>query len=392
MLAKYRVAFTIIITLFILIFAAVAIFWARGFKPNFKKGTIERTGMLVASSVPTGAEIYMDDRLTSATDTNIVYLEPKTYKVKIQKDGYTTWEKDLEIKADLATEIKVFLFPLAPEIKPLTTTGAVNPTLSPDGTKIIYATPGERGGLYVMPLSDRPFQFGSTSHLIAKNQAGFDFTKSKFIWGPDSRQLIAQFETEANQISANLLLDTEKNEQELRDITGSLTATLTSWQEELDTRAQTLAITAPDSVKQATAEAQVNQKPETTQLPNYPTTQLNYYPTGLIFSPDEEKILYKNKENQYKVYDLKTKKGVALPEFADFINLSWFPDSNHLVVAQKDLISIIEADGNNKMTVFSGKFENGFVFAHPSATRLIILTTLTQTDGTLPNLYAINLR
>ena len=278
MLAKYRVAFTIIITLFILIFAAVAIFWARGFKPNFKKGTIERTGMLVASSVPTGAEIYMDDRLTSATDTNIVYLEPKTYKVKIQKDGYTTWEKDLEIKADLATEIKVFLFPLAPEIKPLTTTGAVNPTLSPDGTKIIYATPGERGGLYVMPLSDRPFQFGSTSHLIAKNQAGFDFTKSKFIWGPDSRQLIAQFETEANQISANLLLDTEKNEQELRDITGSLTATLTSWQEELDTRAQTLAITAPDSVKQATAEAQVNQKPETTQLPNYPTKLLPHWP------------------------------------------------------------------------------------------------------------------
>src|SRR3990172_1240189 len=126
-LAKHRTLFTLGAFLFIIFFATVAIFWARGFKPDFKNRTIERTGLIVANSTPTGAQVYLDDRLTSATDTNIAFLEPKTYKVRIQKDGYTTWQKDIEIKADLATEIKALLFPLAPEIKPLTTTGATGP-------------------------------------------------------------------------------------------------------------------------------------------------------------------------------------------------------------------------------------------------------------------------
>ncbi|MBI2598695.1 hypothetical protein HYW40_00535 [Candidatus Curtissbacteria bacterium] len=123
---------------------------------------------------------------------------------------------------------------------------------------------------------------------------------------------------------------------------------------------------------------------------------LNYQPTGLILSPDEEKVLYIDKTGTHKVYDLKLKKEYALPALPDLVNIFWFPTSNHLVVAQKDLISIIEADGLNKMGVFSGKFgidpPPGGVFAHPGAGRLIILTTLTQQEGTPPNLYAINLK
>ena len=402
MLSKHRTAISLVVIVFILLLAAAAIFWARGFKPNFKTGKIDRTGLIVATSTPTGAQVYLDDRLTSATDTNIAYLEPKTYKVRIEKDGYTTWVKDIQIKADLATEIKALLFPTAPEFKPLTTTGAAEPNLSPDGTKIVYGAPGPRGGLYLLPMSDRPFPFRQNARLLAKNQGNFDFTKAKFIWSPDSKQIIARFTNEKNQVTANLLIDTDKTEQELRDITGAQAATLAAWQEELISRAQTQAIIAPDEVKQATGEAKVNNKQETinqkptTQLPNYPTTQLNYYPTGLIFSPDEEKILYLDKNQKYQIYDLKTKKVSTLPDLPNLLNLSWYPDSNHLVIAENQSnggqIAIIESDGTNKMIVFTGKFENGFVFAHPAGTSLIILTTLTQQEGSLPNLYSVNLK
>ncbi|KKR56072.1 MAG: PEGA domain protein [Candidatus Curtissbacteria bacterium GW2011_GWB1_40_28] len=378
MLAKYRVLFSILIVVFVLTLAAVVIFWARGFKPNFKNGTIERTGLIVASSTPTGAQVYLDDRLTSATDTNIAFLEPKTYKVRIQKDGYTTWEKEIEVRADLATEIKALLFPLAPAIKPLTTTGAASPTLSPNGTKIIFGVSGERGGLYSLSMTERNLPFRQELRLLAKNQSAFDFSGSNFVWSPDSRQVVARFVSEEGQSSANLLVDTDKSEQELRDITASLTATFQSWQEQISTLAQTQAMIAPDEVKSATAEAEPNssqltvdgsQKKQSVNNEPITTNQLNYFPTGLMFSPDEEKILYKNKEGIYKVYDLKAKKEYTLPDFDNLVNLSWYPDSSHLVIAQKDLISIIEADGTNKMTVFSGKFENGFVFAHPTKIR-----------------------
>ena len=404
-LAKHRVTFSIAALILILLLAIAAIFWARGFKPNLQKGKIERTGLVVATSIPTGAQGYLDDRLTSATNTNIAFLDPKTYKVRIQKDGYSSWEKEIEIKADLATEIKALLLPQAPEIKPLTTTGAFNPSLSPDGTKILYGQAGERGGLYSLSMSERTLPFRQNLRLIAKNQAGFDFAKSKFIWGPDSREAIARFENEKGEAVANLLIDAEKTEQDLRDITGSLNATLSSWQEQLDARAQTLALSVPPNIKEATAEAKsdlaeaktvdsqklsVNRKLKT-------VNQLNYFPAGLVFSPDEERVLFLDKDKKYRIYDLKLKKDFTLPEFADLISLSWYPDSAHLVIAQnpepvEGLISIIEADGTNKMTIFSGKFENGFVFAHPTGDRLIILTALTQSEGNPANLYSINLR
>lgn len=397
-LAKHRVVFTATATAIILIAAIAAIFWARGFKPDFKNGRIERTGLIVAASTPTGAQVYLDDRLTSATDTNIAFLDPKTYKVRIQKDGYTTWEKAIEVKADLATEIRALLFPQAPEIKPLTTTGSASPILAPDNSKIVYGVAGERGGAYLLPLSDRPFPFRQDPHVLARNRVGADFASAQFIFSPDSKQVIARFTAPSTpgQVTANLLIDTEKTDQETRDITASLAATLASWQQQLDARAQTQALTVPASVKEATSSSQLtvdsSQKETTVNREPKTVNQLNFYPTGLIFSPDEEKVLWQDKGAKFKVYDLKNKKEFTLPDFPDLINLAWYPDSNHLVVVQKEQIAVIEADGHNKMIVYSGRFENGFVFAHPSGTRLIVLTTLTQPAGTPANLYSINLK
>ncbi len=401
-LAKNRTVFSVGILVVIAFIAIVAIFWARGFKPNFRNGTIQRTGLIVANSLPTGAQVFIDDRLTSATNTSIAFLEPKTYKVKIEKDGYTTWQKDITVQADLATEINALLFPLAPQISPLTTTGATNPTLSPDSGKIIYGVSGVNGGAYVLPMTDNLFVFRQGTRLIAKNTAAFDFSNAQFTWGPDSKQVIARFKTTSGNVTANLMLDSDISDQPLRDVTASLGATIADWQQQINTRAQTLAVLAPSEVKSATegaAPASPSPTPASspaTQFNNLTIQQsnnlINYYPTGLIFSPDEEKVFYVDKNGKYHVYDLKNKKQYTLPDFGDLITISWFPDSAHLVVAQKDQISIIESDGNNKMGIYSGKFGYGFVFAHPSGSKLVILTTLTQPEGTPANLYAINLK
>lgn len=405
-LQKHRNLYTATIAALILLVAIITVFWARGFKPDFRNGKIGRTGLIVATSVPQGAQVYLNDRLTSATDTNIAFLDPKTYKVRIQKDGYSEWVKDIEVKADLSVEIKAILFPTAPQISPLSNTGASSPTLSPDGTKIVYGVAGQRGGLMLISMAERPFLFRQDAKMLVKNAPGFDFTKSTFIFAPDSKQGIATVKNETGAVVANILVDTERSQQEIRDVTASLNSQLAAWQEEIDTRSQTQALTLPDSVKNATVSAQLVSStplpsPTATSM-NYSTkssayelitmNQLNYYPTGLKFSPDDEKVLYRDKNGKYNVYDIKTKKQITLPDYSDLINLSWFPDSTHLVVAQKDQISILEADGNNKMVIYSGKFENGFVYPHPSGSRLIILTTLTQPDGTSGNLYAINLK
>lgn len=394
-LTKNRTLFSLVVALILFAVATAAIFWARGFKPNLQKGTISHTGLIVATSIPTGAQVFLNDRLTSATDTNIAFLDPGSYKVRIQKDGYTVWEKQIEIKADLATEIKTLLFPTAPQISPLTTTGAASPTLSPDNSKIVYGVAGIRGGAYLLPMDNRIFPFRQDARLLTKNTANFDFSLAKFTWDPDSKQVIATFQDTNGQTTANLTLDSDKTDQSATDVTASLNSLVSTWRDTLSTRAQTQAVTIPQSVRDATvAASQPSPTPSPTPnpIPSTSPLTLNYFPTGLILSPDGEKVLYKDKNSKYKVYDLKIKKEFTLPDFPDLANIAWFPDSAHLVVAQKNLISVIESDGTNKMGIYSGKFEDGFVFAHPTGNKIIILTTLTQQDGTPPNLYGINLK
>ena len=250
-------------------------------------------------------------------------------------------------------------------------------------------------------MSDRPFPFRQGPRLLVKNQTNFDFSRAIFIWGPDSKELIAQFTDDDGKTVANLLIDSDKKDQPLSDITASLNSTISNWQAEIDQRSQTLSLLAPDELKMATAEAKPNQKQAASKesvttptlgLPGIQTGLLSYFPTGLVFSPDEEKILYKNKDAKYKIFDIKNKGESTLPEFTNLIGISWYPDSGHLVIAEENKISIIEADGLNKMTVFSGNFTNGFVFANPAGSGLIILTALTQGQGTPENLYEIDLR
>lgn len=393
-LQKNRTLISFAIAAAILLIGAVAIFYARGFKPDFKNGSFSRTGLIVAKSDPSGAQVYLNDRLTAATDTNITFLDPGTYRIRIQKDGYTTWEKDINVKADLATEINALLFPLAPQITPLTTTGAYNPTLSPDAVKIVYGTPGERGGLMLINMGGAPFAIGQSTKTLAKNTQSYDFSKATFVWSPDSKQVIANFKNEAGTDVANLLIDSDKTQQELRDITGSLTSTIASWQEELVSRSQTQAVILPEDIKSATqSSALPSPSPIATDLSLITSHfSLDYFPTGFRFSPDENKVLYKDSAGKYQIYDLKTKSSKTLPDFSDLLNISWFPDSAHIVVVQKNQISIVETDGANKMVIYSGRFENSFVYPNPQATRLIVLTTLAQPDGTPPNLYAINLK
>ena len=104
-------------------------------------------------------------------------------------------------------------------------------------------------------MSDSPLPFRQNAKLIAENTASFDFSQGTFLWGPNSEELIAQFTNESGEITANLLLDSNEKNQDLRDITASLTSTLNAWQDELIANAQTQAITVPNNVKEATAKS-----------------------------------------------------------------------------------------------------------------------------------------
>lgn len=408
-LTAHRIIITLGTAIILLTVGIIAIFWARGFKINPQTG-ISRTGLIVANSVPDGAKVFLDDKLVSATNATISFLEPKNYNVKITKDGFTTWEKNIEVKADLINEIDSLLFPLAPELKPLTLSGASKPQLSPDGQKIAYTSSGiEKGGIWINTMTDSPLSFNKGPKNVIRNSANVDFDLSNITWSPSSDEILVQTTKETPKY---FLFDINRSNNTLTPISESQASeTLADWQDTIRLLQTNLVSSLPESV-QAIANQVVDEIPAGTSPTPVPSkaknitnktesTQssklsLNYSPFNLKFSPDEEKVLYKLKEGadySYRVYDIKLKKELVVGTFSKEILVNWYPNSTHLILTANNGISIIETDGSNKQLVFSGNFaDQKTAFPWPDGSKIVIEANFNTGGTNQSNLYTLILR
>jgi hypothetical protein len=71
--------------------------------------------------------------------------------------------------------------------------------------------------------------------------------------------------------------------------------------------------------------------------------------------------------------------------------LTWFPTSRHLVLAEKNNITIMDYDSTNRQVVFSGNYEAPHAFASVGTDKLLIVTNL-GADSTSSNIYTLNLK
>src|SRR3989344_2625392 len=214
----------------------LAIFYARGFRVDLGNKSIGSTGLLVATSVPDGAQVWVNGILRTATNATVA-LTPGEINVEIKKDGFSTWKKQITLKAEEVVKTDATLFPVLPNLRPMTFSGAVNPLLSPLGDRLVYATPlsdqplaspspqpkgvGASGltatksatgitgvsnqslsnqlptktGLWVMDLIDMPLGFSREPRQIARSTAALDWSKALTFWSPDERQILAVFLT-----------------------------------------------------------------------------------------------------------------------------------------------------------------------------------------------------
>jgi len=81
----------------ILVIAFLVIKLAQGYRPDISRRTLRPTGLLVATSIPDGAQLWLDGKLTSATNTTL-NLSPDEYQVEIKKDGLAHGKRNLKLK------------------------------------------------------------------------------------------------------------------------------------------------------------------------------------------------------------------------------------------------------------------------------------------------------
>jgi len=441
-----RFIYTLLSALVILIGSAIAIQYAKGNFRLTEKGFVQGTGLLSANSFPTAAEVIIDGKLITATD-DTVYLEPGEYEVEIVKNGYNAWKKRIKIEKELVVQTNATLFPKAPSLTTLTFNGALNLSPSPDGQKIVFYshsnTSERKNGLYLLELSNNAFTFQKEPRQISDESFYFDLENAKFIWAPDSSEVILVSEGREVLLDINRLNSLDS----LTDISFRKKQILSEWEQEMYLRErENYSKFPPEVIEVATQSAKnVYISPDKKRILFTATKEVTI-PDQLVppipasSTQEEERSLsiggiyvYDREEDRNFRVGTEASQSAQVAEklllaqdildtnsplidaspssfqklqatqsaqtannfnvyhssvFAD--TLQWFPDSKHLIFVENGSVNIMEYDTTNLTTLYSGPFANNFVYPWPNGDRLVILTSFSP-DAPL-NFYALELQ
>ncbi len=122
--------FILMVFLFVIVGPSIVLY-SQGYRVDFQNKKIIQTGAFYFRITPRNAQIEiksLDDKKIRSVSTGFLFgtayienLLPRKYKIEILKENYHNWEKNLEIKEKMATEIKnVTLIPKNPEFEILT--------------------------------------------------------------------------------------------------------------------------------------------------------------------------------------------------------------------------------------------------------------------------------
>lgn len=384
--------------LFVVVGSIVAITVGRGYQVNLKNGLqLKATGLLSATSVPKGASVYIDDKLITATDDTI-NLPPGSYLIKIVKDGFLPWTKTYQMKKEVVNQTNAQLFRSVPDLRPLTLSGAINPTISPDLSKLVFAVASasaqKDNGLYLIDVSDNLISLGrNTPRQLTPNLPGFDWSKAKLTFSPNSRQIIASFPTTATNYL--IQLDTPISLSNLFDVTVRLPIIQSEWktqeQDIIKIRLDRLPIALKTLVSTDSAKNTSFSSSDDKIL--YLATINSQLPQDIISPPPAQSTQTQSRtiiKGNYYVYDLKEDTNFLIGSSSAITNLSWIPNSNSLVLVENNQIRAVEYDATNKVTIFGGIFDPSTVFPWADGSKIITLTP--PYPGAPANLYAISLK
>lgn len=421
---KFRPLLISIVTFCVVIGAAIAVIaYGRGYRVDITQKALNSTGLLVATSDPTGAQLLVNGKVTTATNATI-NLKPDWYTITVVKEGYQPWEKKLRVQGEVVTRADAFLFPTNPSLTALTASGVANPVLSPDGTKLAYVVPDNPKatngatsptGVWILDLVDKPLGLNRDAKQLAKTGL-VDWSDATLTWSPDSKQVLACIATP----SPCYLLEADRTNDIPKPI-GSLQTQLAGWGDLTKTRekekltnlkedfvnvatsSMQIVAFSPDETKvlyEATASATIPQIITPALIGTNPTQETRQITPGNLY-------IYDVKEDKNYLLGQTSKLGMARPTPTPTLTklrapvapavasttppLQWLPTSRHLLIVGSGKIEIMEYDGTNRTTVYAGPFWDGFAVPWTSGNKLIIATNLNASASAVNNVYAVNL-
>ncbi len=401
MTAKIQSFLIPFVTVCIILGVAVAIIaYGRGYRLH-TDGSVQPTGLIVLQSDPSGAQIIIDDKIKTATQATLT-LPPGWYNITITKEGFQPWHKRMKVQGEVVAKADALLLPTNPSLTALTASGVVNPSLSPDGSKLAYVIPNPvsatapaalattKPGIWVLDIVDKPLGLNRDARQVTKSGA-INFSKATLAWSADSKEILA---TVSHAVQYLLLPDEVNDTPEL---VSNIKLLQTDWQKIKDQRTKEQLVTVPKLfTDMASASARLlSLSPDETKI-LYEATAAATLPQVIVppligSNPTEETRALV--AGAVYVYDIKEDRNYMVTKSSSLAPiLHWLPTSRHLVIVMKDKVEIMDYDGANKRTAYAGPFWDAFAVPWASGGKLVILTNLNSAASAVNNLYLVNLR
>lgn len=395
----------LITTLLVLVIVSVAtylaVLYGKGYRLNLGgegNKIIAGTGLLVLTSTPDGASVFVDDNLTTATNDTI-NLPPGEYDVRIEKDGYFAWKKRVVLKKEAVTKTDTLLFPSVPRLEAITLVGAEEPLTDPAGNLIAYkvsSSSAQNNGIYIMSLTNRPlFPIGTSSQQIASDRLD-DFSKAQLEFSPDGQEMLATVPTTTSK--RVYLLQTNTLNQNPQNVTVTVAQLRRQWETEKNAKQDKIIASFPRKSKPFMTRYFANMKisPEQDKI-MYVASESAAIPRFIApplpstNSTSETRELKKGSVYVYQIKEDKNYHFYTPTEGEASPNFIWHPSSSHVVFIKGNRVYAREYDGGNETTLYAGPFNGDFLYPWPDGSGVVIRTNLND-ESVPPNLYKIGLK
>lgn len=132
--------------------------YGSGYSYDFKSGRLVHRGLLLLETKPADASITQDGRFLNKKTPYRKSLEGGTYTFMLEKEGYRTWTKELEVIPSRVTAAQyVLLMPQRFEISEVSTHPAIGQFVSSrDRNRIAYTVPsGSEAGVWLLNAGNK---------------------------------------------------------------------------------------------------------------------------------------------------------------------------------------------------------------------------------------------
>lgn len=191
-LSTRRLIYLLAILLFIICAPALVLYTA-GYRYDMNKHKLLLTGSLFIKSTPTDAMVYINDELAGTkTPLRINHLTPNRYDIRIEKDGYTTWKKSLEILPKETTFAEhITLWPQSPKSTQILSGSITTFTINPDKTRLLWQ------------VADRVYVYNFFNQETRELIALPTHEQVNFAWSPAENIVIVQQQNDNWVVNVN---------------------------------------------------------------------------------------------------------------------------------------------------------------------------------------------